>query len=78
MPKRPFELDPHELAEKLEEMVEITVSDLQSEFLLMPIGPAYINYEDFRDYLRGLSRNSLGVQRYDILLISISLSDFSS
>ena len=58
MPKRPFELGPRELAEKLEEMVEITISDLQSEFLLMPMGPAYIKYEDFRDAYECLKRNT--------------------
>jgi hypothetical protein len=45
---RPFELSPDELKEKLEEMVEATISDLGSEFLLMPSGPAFILYDDFR------------------------------
>jgi hypothetical protein len=46
--KRPFELSPSELAESLEEMVKVTISDLTSEFLIMPTGPAFIKYEDFR------------------------------
>lgn len=46
--KRPFELKPEELEERLEEMVEITARDLTSEFLLMPAGPAFIKYPDFR------------------------------
>jgi hypothetical protein len=48
MPKRPFELNSKELTDKLEEMVDVTISDLGSEFLLMPAGPAFIKYEDFR------------------------------
>jgi hypothetical protein len=48
MTTRPFELNPEELADKLEEMVDATISDLGSEFLLMPAGPAFIKYEDFR------------------------------
>ncbi len=45
---RPFELTPDALKDKLEEMVEATISDLGSEFLLMPSGPAFIPYDDFR------------------------------
>jgi len=29
-------------------MVDATISDLGSEFLLMPEGPAFLNYDDFR------------------------------
>src|SRR5688572_11054693 len=36
--QRPFELSGEELRERLEEMVQITISDLVSEFLLMPMG----------------------------------------
>jgi len=56
--QRPFELDPIELKEKLEEMVEVTCSDLTSEFLLMPSGPAYIKYEQFREAYETLKRNT--------------------
>jgi len=45
--KKPFELSPEKLAEKLEEMVDATISDLGSEFLLMPEGPAFTKYEQF-------------------------------
>ena len=36
--RRPFELSSEELRERLEEMVQVTISDLVSEFLLMPMG----------------------------------------
>lgn len=45
--KRPFEIPPKELEKKLEEMVEVTISDLGSEFLLMPMGPGFIKYHEF-------------------------------
>ena len=45
---RPFQLSADELKKRLEEMVEATISDLGSEFLVMPAGPAFINYNDFR------------------------------
>ena len=34
--QRPFELSSEELRDRLEEMVQVTISDLVSEFLLMP------------------------------------------
>jgi hypothetical protein len=55
---RPFELSPDELKENLEDMVEATISDLGSEFLLMPAGPAFINYGDFRTAYEVLKKGS--------------------
>jgi hypothetical protein len=40
--QRPFELSGEDLRERLEEMVQITISDLGSEFLLMPMGSSFI------------------------------------
>jgi hypothetical protein len=56
--KRPFELKPEELAERLEDMVEVTTTDLTSEFLLMPTGPGFIKYPDFRAAFEILKRNT--------------------
>lgn len=44
---RPFELNAEELQAQLEEMVDITISDLSSEFLLMPMGSSFIKYSEF-------------------------------
>jgi len=35
--QHPFELGPEELTDRLEEMVQVTISDLTSEFLLLPL-----------------------------------------
>jgi len=43
--QRPFELSSEELRDRLEEMVQVTTSDLVSEFLLMPMGSSFIKYE---------------------------------
>lgn len=56
--KRPFELKPEELAERLEEMVEVTTKDLTSEFLLMPAGPGFLKYPDFRSAFEVLKKNT--------------------
>ena len=42
--QHPFELSPQELPERLEEMVQVTISDLTSEFLLLPMGDSFIQY----------------------------------
>jgi hypothetical protein len=55
---RPFELHPQELEQNLEEMVDVTISDLGSEFLLMPAGPGFIKYEDFRRAHETLKRHT--------------------
>jgi hypothetical protein len=47
--KRPFEVDSHLLRDHLEDFVKITVADLRSEFLVLPKGPGFIEYVDFRD-----------------------------
>jgi len=56
--KRPFELDRQELNELLEKMVDVTMSDLGSEFLLMPIGKGFLKYEDFRTAYEVLKRHT--------------------
>jgi hypothetical protein len=59
--QRPFELSSVELRERLEEMVQITIADLVSEFLLMPMGSKYLTKSNFTfpcssstDYREGL------------------------
>ena len=57
---RPFELKSQELSERLEEMVDITIMDLTSKFLLMPTGLAFIKYPDFRTAFEVLKKNTKG------------------
>ncbi len=63
---RPFELNPNELREKLEEMVEATISDLGSGFLLMPTGTAFINYDDFRTAYEVLKKRTHAFRNFTI------------
>ena len=55
-PQRPFELTAQALEGRLEEMVDVTFSDLVSEFLLLPLGRGFIKYSDFRDAFEVLKR----------------------
>lgn len=67
--KRPFELEQEELAEKLEEMVEVTTADLTSEFLLMPTGPGFIKYPDFRAAFEVLKRSTKAFSEFTEALV---------
>ena len=55
---QPFELTPPELQARLEEMVDVTIADLSSEFLLLPRGDAFLNYTDFRAAYEVLKRHT--------------------
>lgn len=57
---RPFELSPQTLKEHLEEMVSATFSDLQSQFLVLPKGPHFVEYSDFQDAYEALKRETNG------------------
>ena len=52
MPKdiiRPYQLNDADLEARLDEMVAVTFADLTSQFMLLPRGNAFLDYEQFRD-----------------------------
>jgi hypothetical protein len=55
---RPFELEPPELRQRLDEMVDTTFGDLQSQFLVMPKGNGHIEYADFQAAYEVLKRHT--------------------
>lgn len=59
---RPFELDPESLKSHLEEMVSATFSDLQSQFLVLPKGPHFVEYADFQNAYETLKRETNGFE----------------
>jgi hypothetical protein len=70
---RPFELGPEELQERLEEMVDVTFADLSSEFLLMPTGPAFIRYSEFRAAYEVLKRHTKAFSILDESTVDLAL-----
>lgn len=62
---QPFELNPKELNEQLEEMVDVTFSELSSEFLLMPKGSGFLEYSDFRDAYEVLKKHTSGFEEIE-------------
>ena len=56
----PFEVDPATLREHIDQFIDVTIGDLGSEFLLLPRGSGFIEYEDFRDAYEVLKRHTAG------------------
>lgn len=46
---RPFEVEYDYFLSHLDEMVDVTFSDLQSQFLVLPKGSRFIEYSEFQD-----------------------------
>jgi len=55
---RPFELKPEELANRLDEMVDATFADLQSQFLMLPKSDGFVEYSTFQDAYEVLKRHT--------------------
>jgi hypothetical protein len=53
---RPFELTEEELNARLDEMVAATFGDLQSQFLVLPKSPGFIEFRDFQTAYETLKR----------------------
>ena len=45
----PFDLDHNALIERLDEMVDATFADIQSEFLVLPRGHNMVDYAEFQE-----------------------------
>ena len=75
--RRPFEVDPTFLRENLDEMVQVTISDLVSEFLLMPQGAGFIEYAAFRDALEVLKQRTANFTDFSALTVGQAIRDNS-
>src|SRR5712692_4240772 len=75
--QRPFELSSGDLRERLEEMVQITISDLVSEFLLMPMGSSFIKYPDFRAAYEVLKRHTAAFTHFTETAVGEALRENS-
>lgn len=55
---RPFEVDAEYLAGHLDEMVDSVFGDLESQFLVLPKGPNFVEYADFQNAYEVLKRRT--------------------
>jgi hypothetical protein len=64
-PQRPFAVDNAYLRQHLEEMVTATFSDLQSQFLVLPKGPSFVEYPNFQDAYEVLKRHTAAFSAFN-------------
>ncbi len=62
--RRPFEVDARELAANLEDFVNVTFADLQSSFLVLPKGDAFVEYPRFREAYEALKRTTSAFRNF--------------
>jgi len=74
---RPFELTQEELEQRIEEMVTATISDLSSEFLLMPTGNGFARYNDFQTAYEVLKRKTECFEKLSCEMVQAALLENS-
>ncbi len=62
---KPFELEPSELEIRLDEMVEETFHDLESQFLILPKGSSFIEYNEFQSAYELLKQKTNAFHIFD-------------
>lgn len=62
---RPFELTPEEIEIHLEEMVDATFADLQSQFLVLPKGRNFIEYQEFQRAYEALRTHTAAFRKFN-------------
>lgn len=55
---RPFEVTSSDLQDRIEELVDATFSDLQSQFLVLPRGANFVEYREFQNAYEVLRRRT--------------------
>ena len=55
---RPFEIAPADLQDRIEELVDSTFSDIQSQFLVLPRGDNFVEYPQFQTAYEALRRRT--------------------
>ena len=58
MPQHPFEVGGDYLASHIDEMVDVTFADIQSQFLMMPRGQNFIEFWSFQDAYEALKQET--------------------
>jgi hypothetical protein len=61
---RPFEVSPDYLRDHMEEMVSAIFADLQSQFLVLPKGPNFVEYPDFQTSYEVLKRETSAFEKF--------------
>lgn len=65
MPLHPFEVGSDYLASHIDEMVDVTFADIQSQFLMMPRGQNFIEFESFQGAYEVLKQETDAFARFN-------------
>ena len=65
MPPHPFEVDAGYLESHLDALIDVTFRDIQSQFLLMPHGPNFMEFATFQDAYEVLKQETGSFERFD-------------
>lgn len=74
---RPFGVDVDYLQSHLDEMVDATFADLESQFLVLPKGPNFVEYRDFQNAYEVLKRHTAGFSDFNDATVLAALRDDS-
>jgi len=65
LPPHPFEVDAGYLESHLDALIDVTFRDIQSQFLLMPHGPNFMEFATFQDAYEVLKQETGSFERFD-------------
>lgn len=74
---RPFEVEYQYLQDHLDEMVDVVFSDLQSQFLVLPKGKHFVNYQNFQQAYEVLKRHTVAFSVFNETTVWGSLREDS-
>ena len=61
----PFEVDAEYLQSHLDDFVDVTFADIQSQFLVLPRGPNFVDFADFQSAYETLKQETSAFERFD-------------
>ena len=62
----PFEIHGNDLDSRLEQLIDVTFGDLQSQFLVLPRGPGFVEFADFQHAYETLKAETRGFTQLTI------------
>ena len=62
----PFEVPERDLVDRLDQLVDVTFNDLQSQFLVLPRGSAFLEYDDFQTAYETLKSRTRAFEEFNV------------
>ena len=65
LPPHPFEVTHDDLVAHIDELVDVTFADIQSQFLAMPRGGNFVEYAAFQQAYETLKQETAAFERFN-------------